>query len=85
MRTLSLIHSVADDILSPPVASLTPSSSVASDDEQDEEERKRDEELGLGGVKAVLMGVGVGVEEAGNVKGGEVLGILWDRWVAMSG
>ncbi|KAH7338345.1 gamma-tubulin complex component protein [Rhizoctonia solani] len=85
MRTLSLIHSVADDILSPPTASLSPSSSVASDDEEDEEERKKNEELGLGGVKAVLMGVGVGVEEAGNVRGGEVIGILWDRWVAMSG
>ncbi|KAF8686478.1 Spc97 / Spc98 family [Rhizoctonia solani] len=85
MRTLSLIHSVADDIISPPTASLSPSSSAASDEEEDEEERKKNEELGLGGVKAVLMGVGVGVEEAGNVQGGEVLGILWDRWVAMSG
>ncbi|CUA73283.1 Spindle pole body component alp4 [Rhizoctonia solani] len=85
MRTLSLIHSIADDIQSPPTASLTPSSSAASDDEEDEEERKKNEELGLGGVKAVLMGVGVGVEEAGSVQGGEVIGILWDRWVAMSG
>ncbi|KAJ1305139.1 hypothetical protein OPQ81_000176 [Rhizoctonia solani] len=85
MRTLSLIHSIADDILSPPTASLSPSSSAASDDEEDEEERKKNEELGLGGVKAALMGVGVGIEEAGNVQGGEVLGILWDRWVAMSG
>ncbi|CAE6340575.1 unnamed protein product [Rhizoctonia solani] len=85
MRTLSLIHSVADDMISPPTASLSPSSSAASEDEEDEEERKKNEELGLGGVKAVLMGVGVGVEEAGNVQGGEVLGILWDRWVAMSG
>ncbi|KAG9081419.1 hypothetical protein FRC06_005589 [Ceratobasidium sp. 370] len=85
LRNLSLIHDIADNIISPPTASLTPSSSAASDDEQDEEERRRDEELGLGGVKAVLMGVGAGIEEAGSVKGGEVLGILWDRWVAMSG
>ncbi|KAG8774004.1 hypothetical protein FRC12_002200 [Ceratobasidium sp. 428] len=85
LRTLSLVHSIADDIITPPTASLTPSSSAASDDEDDEEERRRDEELGLGGVKAVLMGVGAGIEEAGNVKGGEVLGILWDRWVSMSG
>ncbi|KAG9084908.1 hypothetical protein FS749_004838 [Ceratobasidium sp. UAMH 11750] len=85
LRNLSLIHDIADDIVSPPTASLTPSSSAASDDEQDEEERRRDEELGLGGVKAVLMGVGAGIEDAGSVKGGEVLGILWDRWVAMSG
>ncbi|KAG8733562.1 hypothetical protein FRC10_012286, partial [Ceratobasidium sp. 414] len=85
LRNLSLIHDIADNIVSPRTASLTPSSSAASDDEQDEEERRRDEELGLGGVKAVLMGVGAGIEEAGSVKGGEVLGILWDRWVAMSG
>ncbi|QRV92965.1 spindle pole body component alp4 [Ceratobasidium sp. AG-Ba] len=85
LRTLSLVHGIADDIISPPTASLTPSSSVGSDDEEDEEERRRNEELGLGNVKAALLGVGAGIEEAGNVKGGEVLGILWDRCISMSG
>ncbi|KAF8754583.1 Spc97 / Spc98 family [Rhizoctonia solani] len=68
MRTLSLIHSVADDIISPPTASLSPSSSAASDEEEDEEERKKNEELGLGGVKAVLMGLALASKRRGTFK-----------------
>lgn len=48
----------------------------------DEEERK----LGLGGDILKELGVdGVAVGGGGLVKGGEVLGLIWQMWRNMSG
>ncbi|KDQ51905.1 hypothetical protein JAAARDRAFT_184745 [Jaapia argillacea MUCL 33604] len=84
LHTLSLLSLITSS-LSPP--SPTPSSS-SSPSESEDEGGEKDEALGLGGfkLKAVLKkGLGGSEGEQGEVKGGEVLSVIYELLMSMSG
>lgn len=80
LHTLSILYALITELAR--IEDPGPGSDHLSDD--DDEDDERDQALGLGGLKAVINDLVLG-SPGGLVKGGEVVAILWERMMNMSG
>lgn len=80
LHTLSILYALITEL------SRIEDPGMGSDhlSEDDDEDDERDRALGLGGLKAVINDIVLG-SPAGLAKGGEVVAILWERMMNMSG
>jgi len=80
LHTLSLVHSLSKDLL----RDTSDESGDGDDDDDDDEIDARDAALGLTAMKNGKLKDDM-LEEGGIIKGGEVVTLLWEKMMNMSG
>ena len=84
LHTLSLIHALTDELIRSDGAQLDEEGEDDEDDEVDEIDAM-DEALGLGFGKKNKLKALEALDDVGIIKGGEVVAVIWERVMNMSG